>query len=64
MKEHKQMLYFKSSETIPTICDADYHGYILVWDDVTWRTAGYYEAADYPYWMQIPKAPSETDRDA
>lgn len=64
MKEHKQMFYFETSKILPTIKDADYHGYILAWDDVTWRTVAYYEATDYSYWMQVPKAPSASDRDA
>lgn len=63
MKLHKQQYYFQTSEVLPTIKDADYHGYILVWDDITWRTVGYYQAIDYSHWMQIPKGPDVADQD-
>ena len=58
-----QMYYFKSSDVLPTVRDADFHGYVLVWDGVTWRDEAFYRAEDYDYWMQKPKAPDRNDAD-
>lgn len=63
MKIHKEMYYFKSSEVLPTVRDADFHGYILVWDDVAWREEEFYRAMDYSHWMQKPKAPDVNDEE-
>jgi hypothetical protein len=77
MKMHQQMFYFDTNKTRPTEADTQWDGHVLAfhngrWVAVHWLSLKLIDnklfddaaAEEYPYWMQMPKAPSDADRDA
>lgn len=68
MVEHKQMYYFKTSDIQPSKADADERGQVLaygdnIWTAIQWTSLQRPEQVKfYTHWMQMPKAPSEDDR--
>jgi len=77
MKEHKQMFYFETSKVRPTQEDTQWDGHVLAWNNGRWMAVHWLSlklidnkmfddvaAEEYPYWMQMPKAPSPNDRNA
>lgn len=67
MKEHKQMFYFTITEACPDLHDADKLYQVLAYDGDVWSRVRYTQVTQYSgytHWMQMPKHPSSTDRDA
>lgn len=66
MVEHKQMYYFCAANTEPKFEDADVNHKVMAYHHTGfWCEARYTEVHKYSpftHWMQMPKAPSEDDR--
>lgn len=68
MKMHQQMFYFETKDTAPTEEDGDrLFGLVLAFDGNGWTETPHYHVrvdGTFTHWMQMPKHPSEDDREA